>query len=975
MTRETTAAEDGSWIGREREAGELADLIAGLRGGRGGSVFIEGEPGIGKTTLLELTSLEAARFGCRVLHATASELGHGFPLRPLLGCLDQDRATETDRPEDSTHTMAVMERLIRLLTAMLDEGPLVLMLDDLHWADDATLLLWQRLSRMVGRVPLLLVATLRAVPDRPEVSRLRRGLLSAGTRLIELAPMTRAEVATLAQSLLGAAPGPGLCGWLTSAGGNPLFVRELLDALRRDQGVEWNGPVAELAGQAASEPPPPPDRAVGTRLSLLSAACQEALRGAALLGTEFTARELAVVLDRSPWELLAVADEAVPAGVLVDTGDGMRFRHPVIRQALYAALEPEQRAEAHGSAAQALAAGGASMDRVAEQLLHAGPVAAGPMLRWITEHAEPLATRCPAVAMDLIQRAMARLPPEDPGHSMLERHLGTAAFLLRRPESSVILRRLLDRTRDPENAGQLTMSLVHSLFWQGGWDEAIEAIAAVDSTYASDVADATNSADSAVEPSHGPVTAQLRNRLRALGAIALWSAGREAEAAPIAAQAVAEAVRDGDDQAEAYGRQAVALGLMRARRTESALAESERALAASHRAGTLGKGGQENTDLRISMLVTRAVMLGTVDRMEDALEALREAGGLSEAQGIYGQFSGIAMSSAVLNYWTGLWDDALTGLSGIEDLPGIAWMPVLRHGVEVLIHGHRDDEPAADAAFRQLRDLPDPEGLQRSHSSYRLMAGALMAERAGRQREALAVLLPTLDAGYAKDLDQRYQWLPDIVRLALSVGDIAIARAAAFISTRESSREPHAGRAAAASRCNGMTDGDPALLLSAVEYYTEANRPLQAGQAREDLAVVLATLGRQAEAREQLLRATECYGRIGAAWDIRRARTRLRALGVRTAAATNRTRPESGWEALTPAELKVAGLVSQGHSNPEIAAELFLSPRTVQTHVSHILAKLGLRSRTEVARKVYENLGSVPQSPLMPRRRMPGQRP
>lgn len=964
MRRETTAStEGGTWIGREQEVGELAELIAAVPGGRGGSVFIEGEPGIGKTTLLELTSLEAARLGCRVLHATASELAHGFPLRPLLGCLDQDRADETDRREGETHTMAVMERLIRLFTAMLDEGPLVLLLDDLHWADDATLLLWQRLSRAASSLPLLLVATLREVPDRPEVSRLRHGLLSAGARLIELAPMTPAEVTVLAQSLLGAAPGPGLCGWLTSAGGNPLFVRELLDALRRDEAIEWNGPAVELAEQAASEHPPPPDRAVGERLSLLSAACQEALRAAALLGIEFTARELAAVLDRSPWDLLAVADEAVPAGVLVDTGDALRFRHPVIRQALYAALPPEQRAEAHGRAAHALAAGGAPMDRVAEQLLRAGPVAAGPMLRWIIEHAERLATGCPEVAMQLIQSAMDRLPSEESGHSMLERHLGTAAFLLRRPESTAILRRLLDRTRDPDNVAQLTMSLVHSLFWQGGWDEAIEAIAAVESM------------DSAAEPSCGPVSALWRNRLRALGAIAMWSAGREAEAGPIAAHAVAEAVRDGDDQAEAYGRHAVALGLMRARRTKAALAESERALAASHRVGTLGKGSQGNTDLRISMLVTRAVMLGTVDRMEDAQEALREAGNLSEAQGIYGQFSGIAMTCAVLNYWTGRWDDALTGLAGIEDLPGIAWMPVLRHGVEVLIHGHRDDGPAARASFRELRDLPDPEGLQRSHSSYRLMAGALMAERAGRQREALAVLLPTLDAEYAKDLDQRYQWLPDVVRLALSVGDIAIARAATVISTQESVREPHSGRAAAAARCKGMTDGDPALLLSAVEYYAGANRPLQTGQASEDLAVVLATLGRQAEAREQLLRAVECYGRIGAAWDSQRARSRLRALGVRTGAVTHRSRPESGWEALTPAELKVAALVAQGHSNPEIAAELFLSPRTVQTHVSHILAKLGVRSRTEAARKAYEHLGSNPQLSLTHRRRMPGQRP
>jgi DNA-binding CsgD family transcriptional regulator len=318
--------------------------------------------------------------------------------------------------------------------------------------------------------------------------------------------------------------------------------------------------------------------------------------------------------------------------------------------------------------------------------------------------------------------------------------------------------------------------------------------------------------------------------------------------------------------------------------------------------------------------------------------------------GAYGHLSGISMSQAALNYWSGRWDAALADLDAIADLPAVEWLPVLRYGVAVLVHGHRDQEEDARAFFAELRDRPDPGGLQRGHSHYRIMAGALMAERDGRPGEALGILLPTLDPGYARELDQRHQWLPDIVRLALEVGDPATAQAAAVIAASEADQEPNAGRTAAAGRCRGLVDQDPAPLLAAVDHYTRADRPLQAGQALEDLAAVLASLGDLAGARAQLDRAVTQYRRIGAAWDIRRAQARLRSLGVRGTARRASSRPaRTGWDALTPTELKIARLVSEGRSNPGIAEELYLSPRTVQTHVSHILGKLGVRSRTEVA--------------------------
>jgi DNA-binding NarL/FixJ family response regulator len=116
--------------------------------------------------------------------------------------------------------------------------------------------------------------------------------------------------------------------------------------------------------------------------------------------------------------------------------------------------------------------------------------------------------------------------------------------------------------------------------------------------------------------------------------------------------------------------------------------------------------------------------------------------------------------------------------------------------------------------------------------------------------------------------------------------------------------------------------------------------------------VLLAEAGDITGARSALSDAIRVYLALGAAWDVRRADTRLRGYGIRRGPRTVRRRPTAGWDSLTPTELRVAWLVAEGRSNPDIAAEMLLSRRTVQTHVSSILAKLGFGSRIEIAREV-----------------------
>ena len=131
--------------------------------------------------------------------------------------------------------------------------------------------------------------------------------------------------------------------------------------------------------------------------------------------------------------------------------------------------------------------------------------------------------------------------------------------------------------------------------------------------------------------------------------------------------------------------------------------------------------------------------------------------------------------------------------------------------------------------------------------------------------------------------------------------------------------------------------------------------PLFQGQALENAAVLSAHEGDAGAAHAAYVAAVDVYSRLGAAWDVRRADSRLRPLGVRRGTRGPRRRPATGWQALTPTELRVAELVAAGRSNPDIAAELLLSRRTVQGHVSHILAKLGAHSRIDIAREAVQH--------------------
>jgi DNA-binding CsgD family transcriptional regulator len=206
----------------------------------------------------------------------------------------------------------------------------------------------------------------------------------------------------------------------------------------------------------------------------------------------------------------------------------------------------------------------------------------------------------------------------------------------------------------------------------------------------------------------------------------------------------------------------------------------------------------------------------------------------------------------------------------------------------------------------------------------------------------------------ANEMTLTHQWLPDLVRLALTVGERDIAQAAAEACQVEAAAGTRP--AAASLRCYGLLESDPERLREAVAHYRAVGPAVELPAALEDLAVVLAERGHEEDARAALNEAAGRYEGMGARWDTRRAEGRLRPYGIRRGVRGRRAaRPTSGWAALTPTEVKIAALVARGDSTADIARGMFLSRRTVQTYISHILTKLDASSRVDIVREALRH--------------------
>jgi predicted ATPase len=303
------------WVGRTQELAVLRAGAEALHRGEGAVVWVEGEPGIGKSSLVAEALADVSEPGWDIGWGIADQLAEQLPLRPMLDCLQVRPDSPDPRRAHAAELLrkqrpglfadgdasAGIEVLVTLADELSAAAPTVLVVDDLQWADHASLIIWYKLAAAIDQLRLLLIATCRPAPPRPEVQQLRAAVARRGGTVITLGPLAEPDVAALVTTMLGTPPGDTLRKLTAQAAGNPLYLRELVDALARERAVR-NGAAAEVP--VAWDQLPASLAAVLTdRLSSVSAETAQLLRTAALLGGRFTVTDLAVLRRRPASDL------------------------------------------------------------------------------------------------------------------------------------------------------------------------------------------------------------------------------------------------------------------------------------------------------------------------------------------------------------------------------------------------------------------------------------------------------------------------------------------------------------------------------------------------------------------------------------------------------------------------------------------------------------------------------------------------
>jgi DNA-binding CsgD family transcriptional regulator len=624
-----------------------------------------------------------------------------------------------------------------------------------------------------------------------------------------------------------------------------------------------------------------------------------------------------------------VVAEACAAGVLAESGRGLAFRHPLIRAALYDEMPAAVRAAWHRDAGRALAEARAPVDRVARQMLRAAgerdstaePMDAW-MLAWLDHAADSLVGRAPGVAAELLARALAGFPADSQRYGWLASRLADALYRIGdRDAAEQVATRALEHAAEPGLLVDLHWTLTQCRMLAGS---SAESLAALDQALASP-----------------GLTAQHRARLLVLAARTHLNFAEVEKAGQVASRALDAAEEAGDTWATAWALNLLAVAAAVQGHVTEALPLSDRAL-------TVTETDPALTDMRLLLQVNKAIVLGILDRYEEALAAAGQARRLAGQVGTTFRLTQAHCALGQLLFETGRWDSALAEVGALPDNlkePAAACCDL---GIAAMISFHRGETGVARRHL--LAAAPHTKRIGHRVVASLALARSLDREQDGALADALAALTGAIDTS-TEEPEEIEALLPDAVRLAVQSRELPAARALASQATvlAAESEIPH--RQANALYCRGLLEEDGSRLLAAAQRYEEAGRPLLRAKALEAAAECLVAAGDRGPARHAFTSAAEVYTALGATADLARLQAQFRAHGIRRGPRARHRRARTGWDSLTATEVKIAAFVEEGLSNPEIAARLLLSRRTVATHVSHILKKLDVHSRTDIARE------------------------
>jgi DNA-binding CsgD family transcriptional regulator len=934
-------------VGRDDELAVVDRVLSALAQGRGGVLWLGGVPGIGKSALVDVLVRRARESGAAVLQGIGDELAQVLPLRLMADCLgvsgwSEDPARvqiaallrgEGDSAQAIDPVLAAAERMLELVDRLCAHGPLVLVCDDLQWADEPSARLWRRLARSTVQAPLLLVGASRPVATDSVVDGLPALAAELDGAVVDLGPLAESAAIELAGRAVGGEVGPLLRAELARAGGNALYLGELVEALVGDGLVRRSGPVAEYVGEVGGTPDSVMT-AITHRLGFLSDRARRTAQVAALIGSDFDVAVLGPAVGMQAGELADAVRELIdagvvqaarePAGSVLDgsTGEHYVFRHSLIQEALADQIPGAVRDLMNGHLAWLLAQSGSAVAVVASRLLELPGEFGSWVSQWLSE-LDPLALfAAPEISARLLERAVGSSAGDGALRAKVVARLVRMLYFLGRDARVIeLVSARGDQIGLDEDELYMQLCAVRSAGRSGRCDEALAVSARL------------------LELPGLPLP--WRSKVESWSVIVHLSLGDLEAAGQAAERALADARAAGDSLSIGYALHAASMMAP----AEEAVRHVEAALE------VLGDDG-EATDLRILMMCNRLLWLAQQGRLDEFEAELPGALILAERAGSP-RYRYLQSAAAEVCFIAGEWDEALVHLAGRDpdavDSQGFAHL----YGLSALIALHRADRAGAEPYLAAIEAALAPQAAQRGlRVNYMYAALTLRAEVDGDLAGAFDLAGTWLATPPGLGRSQRNDEAPDVVRLALANGDRDSARLATEIMEAQVQNEPTPDRVAPTRLCRALLDDDVEGLLSTAEFLRAMPWPLLAGTALEEAAVRLAATGPAARARAALTEAVECYAEVGAQWDVRRADARLRALGVRRGSHSAHRQERSGWGALTPAELRIAGMVGAGRSNSDIAAELLLSRHTVQAHVSNILGKLGLRSRSEVAREV-----------------------
>src|SRR6516225_5990298 len=405
--------------GRADELKVIAELVAAVRQGRGGALIIEGPPGIGKSRLLTEVMALADKSGVRALFGEAFEYQQAVPFFSLFMA-----TLRADPPVGDAEALRrlggsadlrywVVNDLADAIHAAAAQTPLAIMLEDIHWADNGTLLALRSLAAAQPDAPVLWVLTARTGAGGPTLHETLSVLQRANATLLRLAAMTPDAVADMVQDTVRARADESLLNLAAKGHGNPFLVSELVGGLGDEGRLNVSGGRAVATGDGL---PQRLGASMQQRLDQLPHGAGDVVRVAAVLSDRFSAGLLAAMLDRQPVSLLSALEEAVRADLLVEDGEQLRFRHDLLRDATRQSLPQSLRRALERQSASVMLGMGAAPAEVAMQLARSAEPGDREAIGALRQAAQSVGHSDASAAADLSKRASELVSVDDPDH-------------------------------------------------------------------------------------------------------------------------------------------------------------------------------------------------------------------------------------------------------------------------------------------------------------------------------------------------------------------------------------------------------------------------------------------------------------------------------------------------------------------------------------------------------------------------------